>query len=541
MRKITFLKSLLVAFMLMGGASSVWADVIETVGKTDKTSPVGTHSNTAITIKKGTTKIIAFNNYGGTEQNYYNWTIVAKEGNTEKFSVRADAFDNTSGKTTNGDWNYQTSTSRGGTKASLDWATFKTDMQDASCLAAITFGADGTLSLRATSECTTGNIYYHAHSVSGLTGTEVSIILYVDHSYLEITSITDCLGLVGSIDYTTPYANQWNEASKQWINPGEKAYYKFKNFNKRDAAAGLYNNWCVWAATENSDNLVIFCHNHSNTATNATYSKPNLTNADLDGATVEITSELLDAGDGTYTYKATAVTTKADGTVVTPDLVYQQTGIEVSKLKVYISPDANWLAVLESAVKKNITSAGWATYCSSNALDFTNDIDNLSNVYIVTSAKGGGWLNLTSVKGGTVPANTGLLIKGTEGTTVIPVAANGATDVSANKLEGVLTNTEIAAEAGYVLMNDATNGIGFYKNASTFTVGANTAYLPANFDGSSVASRPFFSFGDDATGINEVEGAKNNTEGAIFDMMGRKVAQPTRGLYIVNGKKVFIK
>ena len=34
-------------------------------------------------------------------------------------------------------------------------------------------------------------------------------------------------------------------------------------------------------------------------------------------------------------------------------------------------------------------------------------------------------------------------------------------------------------------------------------------------------------------------GVKNNAEGA-YDLMGRKVAQPTRGLYIVNGKKVFI-
>ena len=39
--------------------------------------------------------------------------------------------------------------------------------------------------------------------------------------------------------------------------------------------------------------------------------------------------------------------------------------------------------------------------------------------------------------------------------------------------------------------------------------------------------------------------ASSNTDGnnlyGVFDLQGRKVAQPTKGLYIVNGKKVVIK
>ena len=46
-------------------------------------------------------------------------------------------------------------------------------------------------------------------------------------------------------------------------------------------------------------------------------------------------------------------------------------------------------------------------------------------------------------------------------------------------------------------------------------------------------------FGDE-TGISEVvrDGEK---ESAIFDLSGRRVAKPAKGLYIVNGKKILVK
>ena len=46
---------------------------------------------------------------------------------------------------------------------------------------------------------------------------------------------------------------------------------------------------------------------------------------------------------------------------------------------------------------------------------------------------------------------------------------------------------------------------------------------------------------DETTGINGVNAAEKKFDGAVYDLSGRKVAQPTRGLYIVNGKKVVIK
>ena len=180
------------------------------------------------------------------------------------------------------------------------------------------------------------------------------------------------------------------------------------------------------------------------------------------------------------------------------------------------------LTYYQPSVSKTITAAGWATYCSPYALDLEH-ATGLTDAYIVTGATGT-TLNTTSVKGGTVPPNTGILIKAPEGTVTIPVVESSTTNVGANKLVGVTSNTPIAAEAGYVLMNE-TAGVGFYKNANAFTVGANTAYLPANF--AAGAARSAYFFGGNITAVDNVEAAAE--------------AKAKEGKFIENGKLVIVK
>lgn len=185
----------------------------------------------------------------------------------------------------------------------------------------------------------------------------------------------------------------------------------------------------------------------------------------------------------------------------------------------------DWHLYRIESVSKTITAAKWATYCSPYILDFSSSIDNLDEAYIVTGGEAG-VLTLVEVDG-TVPANTGLLLKG-EGECVIPVAASSSTDVSANKLVGVTSSTELPAENGYVLMGSPK--IGFYKNANAFTVGANTAYLPIDFDVTTSDARvAFFGFDENVTAINAIEAAEAET-GALKD-----------GKYLIEGKIVLVK
>ena len=46
---------------------------------------------------------------------------------------------------------------------------------------------------------------------------------------------------------------------------------------------------------------------------------------------------------------------------------------------------------------------------------------------------------------------------------------------------------------------------------------------------------------NDATGIEEVKTENGNVEGGIYDLTGRKVETPTRGIYIIDGKRVLIR
>ena len=47
--------------------------------------------------------------------------------------------------------------------------------------------------------------------------------------------------------------------------------------------------------------------------------------------------------------------------------------------------------------------------------------------------------------------------------------------------------------------------------------------------------------GEDATGINEVAAPASQKTVKIFDLSGRRVMKPTKGLYIMDGKKVLVK
>ena len=45
----------------------------------------------------------------------------------------------------------------------------------------------------------------------------------------------------------------------------------------------------------------------------------------------------------------------------------------------------------------------------------------------------------------------------------------------------------------------------------------------------------------DETAINTLENATKIDNGAIYDLSGRRVENPTKGIYIMNGKKVIFK
>lgn len=174
-------------------------------------------------------------------------------------------------------------------------------------------------------------------------------------------------------------------------------------------------------------------------------------------------------------------------------------------------------------------SAGYATLGYAAALDLTG-------IEAYTAAVSGSKVVLTSVKGKKIPGGTGIILEGS-GDVTIPLTTEATDEITDNQLlvsDGTVTGD---GSTIYVLAN-GTSGVGFYLVEYGSAITAGKAYL---ISGS--GARQFIGFGDDngATGIDSLTPALSKGEEVYYDLQGRRVAQPTKGLYIVNGKKVIIK
>lgn len=194
----------------------------------------------------------------------------------------------------------------------------------------------------------------------------------------------------------------------------------------------------------------------------------------------------------------------------------------------------------------------WVSYSSPYVLDFTNAIDNLEGAYYVNGHEAANAkLTVTKVTG-KVPAKTGLLLHITssnEAQTInIPVGDTG-TALSGNMLVGVLSPTYIYPTEGSYTNLGLSNG-NFVGMNNPGVIGANKAYLQiltADMpEAASTAKYIIVIDNNDATGIENIKATLLETDGAVYDLTGRKVAdkfnnQLPKGLYIVNGKKYLVK
>lgn len=120
-------------------------------------------------------------------------------------------------------------------------------------------------------------------------------------------------------------------------------------------------------------------------------------------------------------------------------------------------------------------------------------------------------------------------------------AINGLTVKDGTGAERNVTHDNI--RAFNINTADSRNPIGFYKlNNTVTTIPGNKAFLVLT-NAEAQAKGFVLEFEDGGTtGIETIENSKNSTEdGVYYDLQGRRVENPTRGVYIVNGKKVVIK
>ena len=190
-----------------------------------------------------------------------------------------------------------------------------------------------------------------------------------------------------------------------------------------------------------------------------------------------------------------------------------------------------WPAI-DVTANEGATSEFWATFYS-NGMNYQAPLG--TQVFKVALA--GSAITMTEITDRIVKSGQGVVLKKTTSgsITMTPTSSNSSDDYSGNSLVGTTTNITNPGNA-YVLSKK--NGVvGFYKLSGSGTIGANKAYL--TYSGGAGA-REFFSIEGNVTGIEMPKAATTNSDAEVYDLQGRQVANPTKGLYIVNGKKVFI-
>ena len=164
------------------------------------------------------------------------------------------------------------------------------------------------------------------------------------------------------------------------------------------------------------------------------------------------------------------------------------------------------------------------------------------NVQVYTGTVKGNTLNMTEATNKIIPAGVGVVLIGDDrdATTAALSIANSAGTLAPGSIEGTTVNLPITGyQDRYLVLGPSTDEVptlGFYQPTAT-TIPAYKAYIP-------LASSPVrgFNFNFDGT-TTAIDNATLSTEKAqgIYDLSGRRVSKAGKGIYIMGGKKIYVK
>ena len=207
--------------------------------------------------------------------------------------------------------------------------------------------------------------------------------------------------------------------------------------------------------------------------------------------------------------------------------------------------------IVEMAYELNVTAAGYATLYLGYAAEIPAGVE----VYTANAVEDDR-LKMQPVEG-VIPANTGVIVKAAAGTYTFNNADDAVAAIEGNLFKGSLKDETVkvaSGKAAYVL-SMVDGEVGMYRAELTghsFLNNANKAYLLLDSNnlgvyddewdtsaGGQLSNGYRFDFGG-ITGIENVKGESGEVKG-VYDLSGRAVENPSKGLYIINGKKVLVK
>lgn len=176
----------------------------------------------------------------------------------------------------------------------------------------------------------------------------------------------------------------------------------------------------------------------------------------------------------------------------------------------------------------SVGAAGYATLIAPVALEIP------AGVEVYTAAFEGGKAKLTSISD-VIPANVGVVVKAAQGTYNFNITTTE--NVATSALNGVPNTANVASESAAFILANGKHGVGFYKlSSANRTIHGFRAFYTAPAEAQAVSA---FLLEDNVTGIEEIETSADKAP--IYDLSGRRVAKAEKGVYIQNGRKIFVK
>jgi hypothetical protein len=181
-----------------------------------------------------------------------------------------------------------------------------------------------------------------------------------------------------------------------------------------------------------------------------------------------------------------------------------------------------------------ITAAGYATFVPTSNVKIPAAV----KAYTVKVNDDKATITLGEIAAdAVVKGGTAILVEGAEGSYNFAETTATETTLTDNDLLAA-DGTEVADGTQYGLAQ-VEGKVGFFKIKSGDTLTKGKAYLKVSDE--SAAKMSFFSLnGGELTAISGIEAAKA-ANGEFYTLQGVRVAKPSKGLYICNGKKVIVK
>ena len=370
----------------------------------------------------------------------------------------------------------------------------------------------------------------------------------------SIASIRTAAADYSSSEMTTATSDATTVISNMTLNiPATNGFYRIK---------GYATNKYAKAGAITADNV--------NANDDATSLIPNSVNTETDGSDIwfyDATNHLINYknGLGTICTRAFAALSKTKETITFAASTCSASGAQKIGLyeiksnykdsKVWYSNTNNvdrnnannhvnceWVVEAVPSLPVTISSARYATLYAPVALEIPSGVKAFSG----TVDKAKSQLTMHRIED-VIPANTAVVLKleddADAGTFNFNITTTEST-VEENSLQGTTAAQTYADE--FVLGVDSKNSenIGFFKLSGSTVLPGFKAYLPSNVLSDGARSITMV-WDDETTGISDASRLNDKSEmindKQMFDLQGRRVSNPQRGLYIVNGHKIVIK